>query len=89
MKELIQRIWMPVLGTISTLSFKQINDKTILSPDIADTAQQVTNHSVNEPHSSLMIYFWIGMLGAAGGLVLKIIWCLIKKWFPKLKNIDK
>jgi hypothetical protein len=89
MKELIQRIWMPVLGIISTLGFKQINDKTILSPDIAETVQHVTNYAVNEGHSSLLVYFWIGMLGAAGGLVLKIIWSLIKKWFPKLKNIDK
>jgi hypothetical protein len=89
MKELFQRIWMPILGTISTLGFKQINDKTILSPDIAESAQQATNYSITEPHSSLLIYFWIGMLGAAGGLVLKIIWWLIKKWFPKLKNIDK
>ncbi len=89
MKELIQRIWMPILGTKSTLGFKQINDKTILSPDIAESAQQVTNHAINELHSSILIYFWIGMLGAGGELLLKIIWWLIKKWFPKLKNIDK
>ena len=86
MKNFLQGIWMPALGTFSSLGFKTISDKT-LSSDIIDTAADIVN--IANPDKTLFQYFLIGVVGAAGGLALKIIWGCIKKFFPKLKNIDK
>jgi hypothetical protein len=88
MKDFIKNIWMPLVGSISSLSFKKISDEVIYSPDVIDTAARIAKYAESE-NKSLLQYFLIGVVGAAGGLVLKITWGCIKRWFPKLKNIDK
>jgi hypothetical protein len=88
MKDFIKIIWMPLVGSISSLSFKKISDEVIYSPDVIDSAARIAKYAESE-NKSLMQYFLIGVVGAAGGLVLKITWGCIKRWFPKLKNIDK
>lgn len=40
-------------------------------------------------HTTIMDYFWIGVVGALGGLAVKILWSYLKKRFPNLKNIDQ
>lgn len=41
---------------------------------------------INNP--DVMVYFWIGVLGALGGLLVKLIWGCMKLWFPTLRKID-
>ena len=87
MKDFLQRCWTPVTGAISSLSFKGISD--ITTPELANTVDQVTRHAAINSEPRLITYLWIGMLGAMGGLFIKILWSCFKRWFPKLKNIDK
>lgn len=66
----------PIVGFISSVGCKGVND-----------LQHVTS-GVNIP-PDLVKYFWIGVLGALGGLLVKIIWGCLKLWFPRLSKIDK
>jgi hypothetical protein len=91
-KEFIDRTWMVFTGMFSSLGIKGFSD--ILSDStIVDTANKVTEkaiqHQLVGDMPPLITYFWIGVLGALGGLLIKILWGCLKKWFPKLKNIDK
>jgi hypothetical protein len=88
MKNFIQKYWTPTAGAISSLSFKGISDINTY-PELADTAEQVTRQALKNPQPELITYLWIGMLGGLGGLLIKIIWGCIKRFFPKLNNIDK
>jgi hypothetical protein len=88
MKDFFQRFWTIITGAVSSLSFKGINDIASF-PEISDTAEQVTRHALKDPQAELITYLWIGMLGALGGLFIKILWGCLKRFFPKLKNIDK
>jgi hypothetical protein len=83
MKDLIQRYWTPTAGAISSISWKGITDLS-QSPEVAKLAEHSLN---NQP--TLMSYFLIGVVGALGGLLVKVAWGLCKKFFPKIKNIDK
>ena len=83
MKDFIQRHWPPTAGAISSISWKGITDLS-QSPEVANLAEQAVKH---EP--TLMSYFLIGVVGALGGLLVKIAWGVCKKVFPKLKTIDK
>ena len=88
MKDFFQRSWTPITGAVSSISFKGITDITA-NPEITDTAGQVARQALNNPQPELITYLWIGMLGGLGGLLIKILWGCLKRWFPKLKNIDK
>jgi hypothetical protein len=83
MKDFIQRHWPPTAGAISSISWKGITDLS-QSPELTEIAEQSLR---NQP--TLMSYFLIGVVGALGGLLVKIAWGVCKKVFPKLKNIDK
>lgn len=83
MRDFIQRYWTPTAGAISSISFKGINDIS-QSPEVANLAEQAAKH---EP--TLMSYFLIGVVGALGGLLVKVAWGMCKKLFPKLHGIDK
>jgi len=88
MRDFIQKYWTPTAGAISSLSFKGITDITA-NPEITDTAEQVTQQALKNQQPELITYLWIGMLGGLGGLLIKILWSCLKRWFPKLKNLDK
>lgn len=83
MRDFIQRYWTPTAGAISSISWKGINDIS-QSPEVANLAEQSVMH---EP--TLMNYFLIGIVGALGGLLVKLAWGMCKKIFPKLHGIDK
>lgn len=70
-------------GAISSISWKGITDLS-QSPEVAEIAEEAVKH---EP--TLMSYFLIGVVGALGGLLVKVGWGLCKKIFPKLHGIDK
>lgn len=83
MKDFIQRHWPPTAGAISSISWKGITDLS-QSPELTEIAEQSLSHQ-----PTLMTYFLIGVVGALGGLLVKIAWGVCKKVFPKLKTIDK
>lgn len=83
MKDFISKYWTPVTGAMSSISFKGISDMTT-SPVAEETIHQATSHQ-----PALITYLWIGVLGALGGLMVKVIWGLLKHAFPSLKNIDR
>lgn len=83
MKNFFERYWTPTAGAISSLSFKGVNDLA-QTPEAAEIAEQAVRH---EP--TLMSYFIIGIVGALGGLFVKVAWGIFKKIFPKLHGIDK
>lgn len=83
MRDFIQRYWTPTAGAISSVSWKSITDLS-QSPEIAEIAEQSLKH---EP--TLLGYFLIGVVGALGGLLVKVAWGMCKKFFPKLNGIDK
>lgn len=73
----MKKYYEPVLGFISSVGFKGVND-------LQYTATSGINISPD-----LVKYFWIGVLGALGGLLVKVVWGCLKLWFPKLGKIDK
>ncbi len=83
MKDLYRRYWTPTWGAVSSLSFKGISDIS-QSPEVANMTEQSIRHQ-----PTLMSYFLIGIVGALGGLLVKVAWGVCKKFFPKLKNFDK
>jgi hypothetical protein len=83
MKDFIQRCWTPIAGAISSISWKGISDIS-QSPEVTDLAEKAIS---NQP--TLINYFLIGIVGALGGLLVKLAWGVCKKVFPKLKTIDK
>lgn len=85
MKQFIERSWMPFAGGGTALSFKGISELTTQTPKIMDTTQQLIAVTTHEP---MIRYFWIGVLGAVGGLLVKIIWMCIKRWVPFFKKLD-
>lgn len=87
-KDLIERFWTPVLGAMSSVSVKGIVDLSA-NPDVSETADWVARKAVTDPQHHLITYLWIGMLGALGGLIVKVLWGLCKKRWPKLKNLEK
>ncbi|MDP2335929.1 MAG: hypothetical protein Q8N05_05685 [Bacteroidota bacterium] len=66
----------PLTGFIASITVKG-------SGDIAAMIEPLTQ----TPH--LMDYFWVGFFGAVGGLMVKLIWSLLKKHFPQLKKFDQ
>jgi hypothetical protein len=83
MRDFIQRYWTPTAGAISSISWKGITDIS-QSPEVAEIAQKSLS---DQP--TLINYFLIGIVGALGGLLVKLAWGLCKKLFPKLHGIDK
>lgn len=83
MKEFYRRFWTPAWGAISSLSFKGFSDIS-QTPEVTEITEQTVLQT-----PVFMNYFLIGILGALGGLCVKIAWGCMKKLFPKLKNIDK
>ena len=84
MKDFIQRAWTPIAGAVTSLSFKAGADISQKTPEIIDSIQQAQHQG-----PELINYFYIGILGAIGGLLVKILWGLVKSIFPKLKILDK
>lgn len=78
----IKKIWLPVLGSGTSLTMSGVENINIDPPQILAATQLLINNPI-------IYYFLIGLAGAAGGLTLKIVWGIIKRFFPKLKNIDK
>jgi len=86
MKQIIKGSWLPAAGGGTALSFKGITDISQTTPEILDTTQQIIAATTSEP---LIRYFWIGVLGAVGGLLVKIIFYCIKRYIPFFKKLDK
>jgi len=84
MKDFLQRFWTSITGAISSLGFKGISDIS-QSPAAEDTARQLAEQT----QPTFFTYLWIGILGGLGGLLVKIVWGICKKIFPRLKEIDK
>lgn len=81
MKNLFDRLWLPISGSAASIGFKGIESTTSFDPTVLN---------IPAPESNLFFYFGIGVLGAAGGLCVKIGWSCLKRWFPKyLKNLDQ
>ena len=82
MRNLIDRLWLPLSGSVTSIGFKGIETvKSFEAP--------ILSVPVIQEHS-LFYYLLVGAFGAIGGLLVKIAWCRLKKWFPRLlKDIDK
>lgn len=79
--KVLDRLWLPISGAVASIGFKGIESATSIEAPIL-SIPVVEEHSV-------WYYFVIGVVGAAGGLVFKIIWSALKRKFPKhLKDID-
>lgn len=79
--KIADRLWLPLSGSIASIGFKGIETASTLDAPIL-SIPVVQEHTLG-------YYFLIGILGAAGGLVFKIIWSALKRKFPKhLKDID-
>ena len=85
MKKLLSEIWMPVAGGSTAISFKGISELSIQTPDILDASQELIAITTTEP---LFRYFLIGVIGALGGLLVKILWLCMKNWIPFFKNSE-
>jgi len=82
MKEFFSRTWLSFVGAGSTLSFKSISAQ-INPGDIMEHTE-----IIYQTHSPMWEYFVIGILGALGGLIVRLLWCGVKQQFPKLKKLD-
>ena len=82
MKEFFSRTWLSFVGAGSTLSFKSISAQ-IKPGDIMEHTE-----IIYQTHSPMWEYFVIGILGALGGLIVRLLWCGVKQQFPKLKKLD-
>ena len=82
MKEFFSRTWLSFVGAGSTLSFKSISAQ-INPGDIMEHTE-----IIYQTHSPMWEYFVIGILGALGGLIVRLLWCWIKIKYPKLKKLD-
>jgi len=82
MKDFFSRTWLLFVGAGSTLSFKSIYAQ--INPE------DIMEHTeiIYQTHSPMWEYFVIGILGALGGLAVRLVWCGIKQQFPKLKKLD-
>mgnify|MGYP006995619332 CR=1 FL=1 len=78
--ELIQRPGSLLLGAGSTISYKGLSNIQI-NHDLIDPTQIILHHD------PMWHYLIIGVLGALGGLIFKIVWHLLKRKYPKLKNL--
>ena len=85
MKKFLSDIWMPVAGGSTALSFKGISNLSLQTPEIIDASQQLKAVTATEP---LIRYFWIGVIGAIGGLLVKVLWICLKRWIPFFKNLE-
>lgn len=83
MKNTIRELWMPLTGAGASISAKGITDIST-TPDLMDAT-----HKLIITHEPMWHYLVIGILGALGGLIFKILWYWLKRRFPKLQNIDK
>ncbi len=80
--KIADRLWLPISGSIASIGFKGIETATSIEAPILSTPT-LQEHG-------LWYYFIIGIVGAAGGLVFKILWSAIKRRFPKqLRHIDQ
>lgn len=81
MRNILQRAWLPIAGSISSIGVKGISASA--------TSEPVTRVVEVSHQPDLMFYFLVGVAGAIGGLVVKIAWSAMKRCFPKLlENID-
>ena len=85
MKKFLSDIWMPIAGGSTALSFKGISNLSTQTPEIMDASQQLIAVTTTEP---LIRYFWIGVIGAIGGLLVKVLWICLKRWIPFFKNLE-
>ena len=81
MRDIARKFWAPSTGAAASLSFKGISELT--TPEALDAADQVFRHQ-----PALIDYFFIGVVGALGGLLVKLCWGILKQCFPKLKKIE-
>ena len=81
MKDFARKFWAPGTGAAASLSFKGISELT--TTEALDTADQVLRHQ-----PALIDYFFIGIVGALGGLLVKLCWGILKQYFPKLKKLE-
>ena len=74
------------------MSMKQVREPLtgfIASVTVKGGADISTIVEPIQQHLHLMDYFWVGVLGSIGGLLVKLIWSYLKRRFPNLKNIDQ
>ena len=82
MRNLIDRFWLPISGSVTSISFKGIENAATLNTPLIQVP-------LFQEHS-LWYYLLIGVMGAVGGLAVKITWSCMKRWFPKhLKHLDQ
>ena len=80
--DLFRKPFLWIIGFFTSVGFEGISKMN-------HEAMQTTREIMAQNQEPLMRYFWIGILGVLGGLVIKILWGCMKRAFPKLKNIDK
>ena len=49
----------------------------------------IVNNAIVINFSELFQYFLIGVVGTLAGLIVRILWGIIKRKFPSLHEIDK
>jgi hypothetical protein len=82
MRNLIDRFWLPISGSVTSISFKGIENAASMDTPLLQV-QLFQEHS-------LWYYLLIGVMGALGGLMVKIAWSCLKRSFPRyLKNLDQ
>lgn len=72
----MNKLKFPLTGMVTSVGYQG-------AADVTDVINQVSSTV------DFGKYFLIGVAGAVGGLLVKIIWGLIKKMVPSLNNIDK
>ena len=91
MKEFIERYWTMIVGFFSSVSAKGINDISVSSKEAVQEVAQVTEvvSRFIIPPEEVLRYFVYGLVGALAGLLIRIVWGVLKRKFPLLNGIDR
>ncbi|WP_297095626.1 hypothetical protein [uncultured Draconibacterium sp.] len=89
MKEFLQKFWLMIAGFFSSIFYQGVNDLHAQGTNAQEMAVKAAEQFASaSPEHTMLWYFMIGVVGAVGGLLVKIIWACLKRLFPKLKTID-
>jgi len=75
---MLSQLSFPIAGATASLSFASVSNVSLLAGTV-----QLNVLIVNT--QTLLFYILIGILGALGGLLFRMFWCLLKRKFPCLK----
>jgi hypothetical protein len=82
MKDFFNKYWHVVFGGGTAVSFKGISD-------IAESTKDIVVHTPIMTVEEIIKYILIAAIGTITGLLIRIMWGVIKRRFPSLKGIDK